>query len=170
MTMEELAQEVGIGKGTVYLHFASKEAVALAHVDRIAERTLAEMRTIAVTRQPVLVRVRKMLFARVLVRFGMVRNYSKSLDELLSVIRDRLLKSRVRHFQLEADLFAEVLRDGIERSELRELNVTRVAEALLWATNSFLPYDLTRSEFRNRARIEARLTQVVELITKALEK
>ena len=38
MTIDDLAQEVGIGKGTVYLHFSSKEEIALSHIDRIIER------------------------------------------------------------------------------------------------------------------------------------
>ena len=38
MTIDDLAREVGIGKGSVYLHFSSKEEIALSHVDRIVER------------------------------------------------------------------------------------------------------------------------------------
>src|SRR4030042_101070 len=37
MTMEDVARQVGIGKGTIYLHFPSKEELVLAHIDRIAE-------------------------------------------------------------------------------------------------------------------------------------
>ena len=37
MTIDDLAREVGIGKGTVYLHFPSKEEIALSHIDRIIE-------------------------------------------------------------------------------------------------------------------------------------
>jgi AcrR family transcriptional regulator len=169
MTVDDLAEEAGIGKGTVYLYFASKEAVALAHVDRIVERTLAEMYCIAASKKPALLRVRKMLFARVLVRFSAVRNYSKSLDELLAGIRGKLLERRVRHFQMEARLFAEVLREGSKRKEFRAINVQKTADAILWATNSLLPYSLTRAEFRNRARVEARLGQVVRLVTQGLE-
>lgn len=36
MTVEGLAEEAGIGKGTVYLHFPSKEEAVLSHVDRAA--------------------------------------------------------------------------------------------------------------------------------------
>ena len=32
-----VAEEAGIGKGTVYLHFPSKEEAVLSHVDRIVE-------------------------------------------------------------------------------------------------------------------------------------
>lgn len=168
MTMDELAKEVGIGKGTVYLHFDSKEAVALAHVDRIVERTLTEMRRIAVTKDPVLMRMRKMLFARVMVRFEAVRNYSKSLDELLAGIRAKLLQRRMVHFQMEAVLFAEILHEGSEREELQGIDAKKTAEALLWATNSLLPYSLTRQEFQSRGRMEARVLQVVELVTRGL--
>ena len=30
MTIDDVAKEVGIGKGTIYLHFKSKEEIALA--------------------------------------------------------------------------------------------------------------------------------------------
>jgi AcrR family transcriptional regulator len=47
MTVEGLAEEAGIGKGTVYLHFASKEEAVLSHVDRIVERLCGRLDTIA---------------------------------------------------------------------------------------------------------------------------
>ncbi len=40
MTIDDLAAEVGIGKGSVYLHFESKEEIALSHIDRISHITL----------------------------------------------------------------------------------------------------------------------------------
>ncbi len=35
MTVEDIAREAGIGKGSVYLHFPSKEEVALGWFDRV---------------------------------------------------------------------------------------------------------------------------------------
>ena len=35
MTIDDVAREVGIGKGTIYLHFKSKEDVALSRIDRV---------------------------------------------------------------------------------------------------------------------------------------
>ena len=43
MTIDDLAQEVGVGKGTIYLHFSSKEEVALSRVDRMLERIKSEL-------------------------------------------------------------------------------------------------------------------------------
>ena len=38
MTVDDLAQEVGIGKGSVYLHSSCKEEIALSYIDRIIDR------------------------------------------------------------------------------------------------------------------------------------
>ena len=46
MTIDELAREVGIGKGGIYLHFKSKEEIALSHIDRIIERLCRNLRDI----------------------------------------------------------------------------------------------------------------------------
>ena len=47
MKIDDIAEEVGIGKGTIYLHFRSKEDVALAHIDRIVQRLLVRLNEIA---------------------------------------------------------------------------------------------------------------------------
>src|SRR4030095_13010228 len=76
MTMEDLANQVGIGKGTIYLHFPRKEQLTLAHVDRIAERLLQQLQLIAKAPGPAKEKIRKMLVTRVLFRFDSVSNYS----------------------------------------------------------------------------------------------
>ena len=49
MTVEDIAREVGVGKGTIYLHFPSKEEVVLSHVDRIVDRLKERLRAIALS-------------------------------------------------------------------------------------------------------------------------
>src|SRR3954468_16726916 len=46
MTMSTLADKVGIGKGTLYLHFPSKQELVLSHIDRIIFRLLVKLQTI----------------------------------------------------------------------------------------------------------------------------
>ena len=45
MTVGDLAREAGIGKGTVYLSFASKSEIALACIERMARPTGIDWRT-----------------------------------------------------------------------------------------------------------------------------
>ena len=91
MTIENLAQQVGIGKGSVYLHFTSKEEIAVSHIDRIIERLVRELKIIAEQKISPEEKMRQMLLKRVLHRFDSVRNYTQSLNDLLSAVRPKLL-------------------------------------------------------------------------------
>src|SRR5438105_5414276 len=77
MTIDGLAHEVGIGKGSVYLHFSSKEEIALSHIDRIIERLKASLRSIAEKQSGTEARLREMLIERVLFRFDSVQHYTQ---------------------------------------------------------------------------------------------
>src|SRR6476620_7284883 len=72
MTIDDLAAEVGIGKGSIYLHFESKEEIALSHVDRIVERLKRKLHEIASTDVSPADRICDMLIERVLFRFDSV--------------------------------------------------------------------------------------------------
>ena len=50
MTVEDLAKEAGIGKGTVYLSFDAKPDIALACIDRMVARLLARLEAITTQR------------------------------------------------------------------------------------------------------------------------
>src|SRR5918993_5478952 len=103
MTMDDIAQEVGIGKGTIYLHFASKEEVTLSHVDRIVERLKERLRKIARSDATAAERLRSMLLTRVLFRFDSIQHYTQSLNDLLAALRPGLLARRALYFEAEAE-------------------------------------------------------------------
>src|SRR5438876_2767563 len=109
MTMDDVAKEVGIGKGTIYLHFKSKEEIALARVDRIVDRLNERLRGIAHSNGSAVARLRRMLLERVLFRFDSVQHYTESLSDVLAAIRPALL---VRHKRQD---IAKTL--GVMRSE-----------------------------------------------------
>src|SRR6476620_10501471 len=70
MTIDDLAADVGIGKGSIYLHFTGKEEIALSHIDRIVERLKEKLEAIAaVENTSAAKRLKKMLITRVLFRF-----------------------------------------------------------------------------------------------------
>src|SRR5687767_7413862 len=118
MTIDDLAREVGIGKGSVYLHFSSKEEIALSHIDRIIERLKVNLRAIADKPLSVDDRLRKMLCERVMYRFDSVQHYTQSLNDLLAYLRPKLLDRRKRYFNEEARIFAEVIEEGQASSVL----------------------------------------------------
>jgi AcrR family transcriptional regulator len=168
MTVEDIAREVGIGKGSVYLHFASKEEIVLSRVDRLVERLKERLRALARSDADAATRLRLMLLDRVLYRFDSVQHYTQSLNDLLAALRPGLLSRRARYFDEEAQVFAEVLGEGRDRGEFEFADALTTAYALLDATNSLLPYSLSTTELGEREEVKERTTQIADLLLHGL--
>lgn len=164
MTIDDLAAEVGIGKGSVYLHFASKEEIALSHIDGIIERLMKKLNAMAKADKPCEKRVREMLKERVLYRFDSVQHYRQSIDELLGVVRSKLLERRRNYFAREGGIFARVIEEGITEGRFRKTDASEAAENLIVATNSLLPYSLSAYELGERKDLEKKVNSLADLL------
>jgi AcrR family transcriptional regulator len=162
MTIDDVAAEAGVGKGTIYLHFESKEELVLSHVDRIVDRVVARMGEIAASRAAWPDKARRMLRERVLMRLDAVQHYRESLSELLASIRPALLARRKRHFAREAEVFTRALVKGGFRGDA----AAETAEAMLVATNALLPFSLSARELGARAEIERSVERIAALLVK----
>lgn len=163
MTVEDISIEVGIGKGTIYLHFTSKEEIVLSHIDRIVERVKQRLREIAGSDATAAERLRLMLLTRVLFRFDSIQHYTQSLNDLLSALRPGLMARRAQYFEAEAEIFSELLRVGRESGEFDFQDENTIARALLLATNGLLPYSLSTTELGKREEVERRAADVADL-------
>ncbi len=168
MTMDDLAQEVGIAKGTIYLHYSSKEDIALSRVDRVIDRLFEELRKIARSKETPSSRLQAMLVTRVLFRFDSVQHYAESIDEQLATIRPALQARREKYFEKEAQILTEILVEGKSQKAffIKEANYT--AHTLLVATNALLPSNLKASEFRDRQNLEKRISQLSQILVDGL--
>ena len=164
MTVDDIAAEAGIGKGTVYLSFPSKEEVVLSTVDRIVERVCTAMEEAAARDASAADRLRAMLRARVLVRFEAVAAYSASLNDLLGRIRAALLARRVQHFEREIGVLARVIAGGQQEGELAGGAPRRIGRALVLATNSLLPYALSPDELGDARRLRREAGDVIDIV------
>src|SRR6266478_8514838 len=79
MTVDDLAREAGIGKGTVYLSFPGKSDVALACIDRMVARLLERLERLAGGPGPPARRIAAMLVERVMHRLDYARPHSASI-------------------------------------------------------------------------------------------
>jgi len=162
--MDDLAREVGIGKGTLYLYFKSKEEIALSHIDCIVERLKEKLLTISLEAAPPGERLREMLITRVLFRFDSVQHYTESLNELLAELRPQLLARRRRYFDEEAKAFARVIENGQGLGVFEPGDPHKIANLLLLATNSLLPYSLSTQELGERAELNQKVSQLADLM------
>ena len=171
MTVDDLAMEVGIGKGTIYLHFSSKEEIVLSHVDRTVARLLERLEEIVRSNDAPSAQIKEMLIARVMMRFDSVQHYTESLSDVLRSLRSPLLKRREGHFDAEAEIFARVLREG-ERANVfgRQEDRLETAHALLLATNTLLPFSLSAQELGERDEVEKKASKIADLLLEGLEK
>jgi AcrR family transcriptional regulator len=168
MTVEDIAREVGVGKGTIYLHFSSKEEIVLSHVDRIVDRLKERLKAIAVSNDTAAARLRLILLTRVLFRFDSIQNYTQSLNDLLSALRPGLLARRARYFDEEAQILADVLVQGKDAGEFEFEDALSGAYALLHATNSLLPYSLSTSELGEREEVKEKTLVIANLMLHGL--
>jgi AcrR family transcriptional regulator len=168
MTVDDIAAEAGIGKGTVYLSFPSKEEVVLSTVDRIVERVCTAMEGAAARDASAPDRLRAMLRARILVRFEAVAGYSASLNDLLGSIRAALLARRVQHFDREIGVLARVIAGGQQEGEVAAGAPRRIGRALVLATNSFLPYALSPDELGDVKRLRREAGDVIDIVVNGI--
>lgn len=168
MTIDDLAREVGIGKGSVYLHFSSKEEIALSHIDRLVERIKGRLASIAQQNTAPNDRLLEMLIDRVMVRFDSVQHYSQSLNELLGYLRPQLLERRKRYFDEEARIISGVIAEGQSQGILTAGDPLDFAQTLITATNSLLPYSLSAFELGDRGDLADRTKKTASLLIAGL--
>jgi AcrR family transcriptional regulator len=168
MTVEDVAKEAGIGKGTVYLHFPSKQEVVLSHVDRIVRRLVVQLEATAENDSPPPDQLREVLRLRVMLRFDAVQQYSQSISEVLRDLRPSLLERRQRHFEQEAKVIAAILREGQRTDLFRRVEPLATARVLIAATNSLLPFSLSAQELGKRREVQATVSRIAELLVDGL--
>ncbi|HQU93159.1 MAG TPA: TetR/AcrR family transcriptional regulator [Pyrinomonadaceae bacterium] len=164
MTIDDLAKEVGIGKGSVYLHFESKQEIALSHIDRIVERLKTSLYATAQSKGTPEKKLRRMLIDRVLIRFDSVQHYTQSLNELLAQVRPQLLERRKRYFEEEARLFALIISEGKTSGIFKVRDPMETGRTLIDMTNALLPYSLSAWELGERSEIEKKANNVADLL------
>ena len=168
MTIDDLAKEAGIGKGTVYLHFTSKEDVVLSSIDRIVRRLLERMQTIIAGNAEPDEKLRQMLVLRVMFRFDSVQHYTESISEVLRDLRAGLLERRARYFEEEARALATVLRQGQHAGRFRRHEALATARVLITATNALLPFNLSTRELGKRSEVENSVARMADVMLHGL--
>jgi AcrR family transcriptional regulator len=75
--MDDLASEVDIGKGTIYLYFRSKEDLVYSHIDRVVRQLIERLKRVLRSTLSPGDKLREMIVLRVTFRFDAVQGFRK---------------------------------------------------------------------------------------------
>jgi AcrR family transcriptional regulator len=164
MTMEAIAQEAGIGKATIYGYFENKEDVALSVIQLFYDSVKSRWREIATADTSPEERVRAMLVEMVLRGFDRAQRCRQSMDETLAAFRNVILQRRSQFNRELAGLLAVVLREGRECGHFECADASISAQALITGVSGLNPTNLSPRELGERAEIESRAHQVIDLM------
>ena len=162
--MEDLALEVGIDKSPIYLSFRTKEDLLLSHIDRIVRQVVDAMEAIAAGEDRPRKKLQEMLMTRVMLRFDSVQHYPESLGDIVRDLRFPLLERRPQYFQSEARPLSKVIKEGQKLDGFRAGEPLVTVAALLEATNSLLPFNLTARELGMRQEVRRRVLDITDLL------
>jgi AcrR family transcriptional regulator len=166
MTVDDLALAAQVGKGTVYLYFESKQAIALTVIQELVGQVIHRLERIAEGDEPPAERIATMLEARVLGRFDAFAPYADTLAEILSSIRQPLMEQRARQLTREATVLGTVLRKFPGGAAAPAGKIRTLADGLVDGTNALLPFYLTREELNDRQDLRRRVRGVARLLTR----
>ena len=165
-TIDDIAREAKVGKGTVYLYFKSKKEIMLALTDLTNERITHELEKLASEDKPPEERIRACVLYRLMTLFDLVNRYPHSEDVIASILPEivELLDRHVRrHGELLGQIVSEACQDGIFVAEDPEATGQLLANLFEFMTPPYY-------RFNSRKSLERFAGQVVDLVLNGLRK
>lgn len=133
-SMEDIAQQAGISRAAVYLHFSNKEDVFRALARRMHERALAEASSAALAPGPAAERLTEVLRAKLEAFFEIVSTTAHArelLDENSRLCGDISTEFRARHLDLLRSVIESAAKKGELAPQSAGLSPANAAEMLL---------------------------------------
>lgn len=138
-TMEDIAREARAGKATLYRHFANKDAVIDALIEREAARFERLLRTAAEQEESAADRIEAAFVVGV--RFFVDHPVmTKGRDEEPGILLPRITTNAGPVVRRGLELFTGLIRDGVERGELRAVDPPAAAEVVVRLILSYFSF------------------------------
>ncbi len=128
-TIDDIAQEAGVAKGTVYLYFKSKQEIYVEALRDGVELLIEEMRAEAGRSGAAPDRLRCLLTAKVAF-FDKHRDFFQILQSEVGHVERTMAECKDLYFE-QARIVEGVLRDGIREGSVHELNTRKAAFAII---------------------------------------
>lgn len=159
-TIDEIASDAEVGKGTVYLYFDSKEEIAIAIMGKYKAETVEQQAAIArdESLNP-LEKLHRMVKLPVMAASATCSQYPQALEVVVAVKPHFALRLQP-HIKREIELIADVLEEGNRQGLFDIENAVKCATTLKQMTLGFMPPYPCFTELQ---QIEAALDNMVDL-------
>lgn len=168
-TIEDIANEAGIGKGSVYLRFGSKEEIGLAWLKRLHDSFSSQLVNSSHHSRPD-DRIRQFLIDRVMLRFDLFSKHRRSLDEAMCSLKTQLDEKKRAFHEEEAQAIAAIIVEGQSMGDFVSPDPVSDARTMILATNTLLPYSNRPDQIGDRASVLQQANALAKLLVRALEK
>lgn len=168
MTMNDLAEDAGIGVGTTYLYFPGKSEVAMAVLERYHVRVRYALSEIAESADSDDAKLHAMLMMRVMMRFEGARAHQGQIEDFKRAVQTIVTERKCHWLDAEAEVFAQVLARGREKGLFEMADPMLTAKTLIKATSCMMPNRLTPADFDNPDTVRAETAALVDLLLRGL--
>lgn len=166
-TIDEIAADAGVAKGTVYLYFENKEDIYCAIVSQYKGQVLAEQEEIAQAGDlSALEKLRRMLKLPVMTAYSVCVKTPQAM-EMIVAIRPHLADRLQPLIEREEELVTQVVEEGVRNGEFEPSDPKKTAITLKLMTLAFLPPEPHRYVADN---VEDELDRIIDLAYHGLKK
>jgi AcrR family transcriptional regulator len=165
-TIDDIAREAKVGKGTVYLYFKSKKEIMLALTDLTNERITRQLERIASESKPPEERIRACVLYRLMTLFDLVNRYPHSEDVIASILPE-IVERLDRYVRRHGELLGQIVREGCSAGILAAEDPEAAGQLL---ANLFEFMTPPYYRFNSRKSLERFAGKVVDLMLTGLKK
>jgi AcrR family transcriptional regulator len=140
-TIDEIAVDAKVGKGTVYLYFDSKEDILLTIVREVKKNITDQMRCIAGSLATPEEKIRRMIISALVAVHDASSATAHGVELVDELLQPKVALCGMEEKEKQLALLSSVLREGVRRGELSVPNddTDRAARHLMLAMVSFFP-------------------------------
>lgn len=174
-TIDEIAADAGVGKGSVYLHFSSKEDILLTIARDVKRSVTEQMRGIASAMAKPEEKLRRMVLAKIIAVHDAAFSTTHGIDIVDDILRPKVMQCGRSEHEAQIQVLAEVLTEGERCGDfsLGGRDPLEIAELFGMAYMSFFPPYLTgcyAEQGHCQKRLEIMVTRMTEFLLNGLRR
>jgi AcrR family transcriptional regulator len=164
-TIDDVASEAGVAKGTVYLYFKSKQDIYLGALRDGIEMLIQEMRNQAASASDAETKLRKLIATKISF-FDKHRDFFRIFQSELGRLEKTMAECKDLYFQ-QAQIIEVVLKQGVREGVVRNKNTRKAAFAVTDLTRGIA---IQRVFGWSRTRLDDEVEFIMTLLWRGIAK